>query len=53
MIRRRPGSWKGMPAIMSARSSEPFKARQRFDADCMSLKTIARHAFLVPLPLAL
>src|SRR5262249_54978894 len=41
------------PAITSANSGAPFKARQRLAADSISWNTIVRHATRVPLPLVL
>jgi len=39
------------PAITSGSSCEPLRSRQRFCADCISLKTIVRQAVRDPLPL--
>src|SRR5262245_44790326 len=39
------------PAITSARSSEPFKARHLFEALCINLNTIVSQAKAEPLPL--
>ncbi len=44
-------SRKTTPAITSASSAAPFRARQRFDADPISLNTMVKLASLVPLPL--
>jgi predicted transposase YbfD/YdcC len=42
-----------VPRTTSASSGEPFNDRQPFDALSISLKTIVRHAVLVPLPFVL
>jgi hypothetical protein len=54
-LRRRLGgtqipSTKIVPRRTSASTCEPFRSLHFLDADCISLKTIVRHAVLEPLP---
>ena len=52
-VTRRVPSLKTTPRTTSGKSAEPFNARQRFEALCINLKTIVRHARRLPLPFVL